>query len=684
MRRDVRILLVGDDQFGKSTLVTSLIKETFVPNIQHVVPEVIIPPEVTGDNVTTYIVDSSSRLENRSQLEVEIRKADVICIVYAVNVPETFERIPSFWLPYIRSLGRNVPVVLVGNKIDLRGRDNLTNERLKMEVMPIMDEFKEVETCVECSAKELLNVSEVFYFAQKAVLHPTAPLYDSREHVMKPACIEALKRIFKLCDIDKDGVLNDEELNEFQKKCFNSPLQQQELEGIKNVVRENSTNGVDENGLTETGFLFLHKLFIQRGRLETTWSVLRKFGYGDDLSLREDFLYPQLNVFPDCTFELSSDGYKFFVDTFEAYDKDQDGALNNDELNNLFSTSPGNPWTENFPESTLTNNLNSITLQGFLAQWSMTTLLSYKTTLAYLAYLGYNGDTTSALKIIRPKKIGKKIGKVQKDVLLCYVFGSPGSGKTALLRGLVNKSFENNHIPTINSYCAVNSVEVEGVEKYLVMQEFGKNNEAEILKDRQKLDLADVIVFVYDSSDVNSFAYIAGLRTQYNLDEYPIIYVSTKCDSDLVQQRYEVQPDVYCRKLGLAVPICVSVKSNEMADLYNLIAGVAMNPQIAIVQNNKDTSSFNTIKYLKYTAVAGGIIAIGYLSYKLITTRIHQNDKINIETSPVNPTATASSAATAVVVDETAKATTEATSKATTNIIMESTSKIIKQKKVMK
>jgi len=43
--------------------------------------------------------------------------------------------------------------------------------------------IKEVETCVECSAKELLNVSEVFYFAQKAVLHPTAPLYDSREHV---------------------------------------------------------------------------------------------------------------------------------------------------------------------------------------------------------------------------------------------------------------------------------------------------------------------------------------------------------------------------------------------------------------------------------------------------------------------------------------------------------------------
>ncbi|OUM64827.1 hypothetical protein PIROE2DRAFT_8287 [Piromyces sp. E2] len=151
------------------------------------------------------------------------------------------------------------------------------------------------------------------------------------------------------------------------------------------------------------------------------------------------------------------------------------------------------------------------------------------------------------------------------------------------------------------------------------MQEFGNDNEADILKDRSKLDLADVIIFVYDSSDVNSFAYIAGLRSQYNLDEYPIIYVSTKCDSDLVQQRYEVQPDAYCRNLGLAVPICVSVKSNEMADLYSLITGVAMNPHIAIVQKNKDSSEFNTVKYLKYTAVVGGILAVGYLSYKLIT-----------------------------------------------------------------
>ena len=63
---------------------------------------------MTPENVTTHIVDSSSRPENREQLDTEIKRADVICIVYAIDKPDTFERVRQYWLPYIRSLGRNV------------------------------------------------------------------------------------------------------------------------------------------------------------------------------------------------------------------------------------------------------------------------------------------------------------------------------------------------------------------------------------------------------------------------------------------------------------------------------------------------------------------------------------------------------------------------------------------------
>lgn len=112
---------------------------------------------------------------------------------------------------------------------------------------PIMQQFREIETCIECSALRQIQVSlflflnpylwnlasvlkpmvlnnfllcfqvpEVFYYAQKAVLHPTAPLFDQETQSLKPRCVRALKRIFILCDHDRDGALSDAELNDFQ------------------------------------------------------------------------------------------------------------------------------------------------------------------------------------------------------------------------------------------------------------------------------------------------------------------------------------------------------------------------------------------------------------------------------------------------------------------------------------
>ena len=64
------------------------------------------------------------------------------------------------------------------------------------------------------------------------------------------------------------------------------------------MVRQHSEGGVRDNGLTEAGFLYLHTIFIQRGRLETTWTVLRRFGYGEDLRLTESFLYQKYGNLP--------------------------------------------------------------------------------------------------------------------------------------------------------------------------------------------------------------------------------------------------------------------------------------------------------------------------------------------------------------------------------------------------
>jgi len=150
----------------------------------------------------------------------------------------------------------------------------------------------------------------------------------------------------------------------------------------------------------------------------------------------------RFDVPPNSSAELSPLGYRFFVDLFLLFDKDNDGGLNASELEALFAPTPGLPqsWIDaNFPSSTVRTEGGLITLQGWLAQWSMTTFEDPKTTLAYLAYLGFEspekqGGTTAALKVTKPRKRRRRMLKVERNVVLCYVIGASGSGK-------VNSSF---------------------------------------------------------------------------------------------------------------------------------------------------------------------------------------------------------------------------------------------------
>ena len=74
-------------------------------------------------------------------------------------------------------------------------------------VVPVMKDCKEIETCLECSAEKLVFVGEVFYYALKAVVHPTGPLFDATaqggQGALTPLCVKALKRIFLMCDLDR-------------------------------------------------------------------------------------------------------------------------------------------------------------------------------------------------------------------------------------------------------------------------------------------------------------------------------------------------------------------------------------------------------------------------------------------------------------------------------------------------
>ena len=76
----------------------------------------------------------------------------------------------------------------------------------------------------------------------------------------------------------------------------------------------------------------------------------------------------------------------------------------------------------------------------------------------------------------RPRKQDRRQKKVTRSVFLCYVLGATGSGKTSLLRSFVHKGFKGgedgvgSYDPTTKVLSVVNSVEIDGVEKFLVVR----------------------------------------------------------------------------------------------------------------------------------------------------------------------------------------------------------------------
>lgn len=108
---------------------------------------------------------------------------------------------------------------------------------------------------------------------------------------------------------------------------------------------------------------------IFAGRHETTWTVLRKFGYDNTLRFKKEYLHPPLKVPKGCTTELSYDGFQFLTALFEKYDEDKDNCLSPAELQNLFSVCPAQPWGPEVPWTVVTNSQGWLTYQGFLAYW---------------------------------------------------------------------------------------------------------------------------------------------------------------------------------------------------------------------------------------------------------------------------------------------------------------------------
>ena len=102
---------------------------------------------------------------------------DVILMCYSIDNPDSLENIYEKWWHEVRHFCPNVPIVLVGNKKDLRTDSNTIRELSKMKQKPVdvdagkaMADAISAQYFLECSSMTKDCVREVFDCATKAAL----------------------------------------------------------------------------------------------------------------------------------------------------------------------------------------------------------------------------------------------------------------------------------------------------------------------------------------------------------------------------------------------------------------------------------------------------------------------------------------------------------------------------------
>jgi small GTP-binding protein len=173
-----KLVIVGDGACGKTCLLIVFSKDQF--------PEVYVPTvfenyvadiEVDGKQVELALWDTAGQEDYDRLRPLSYPDTDVILMCFSVDSPDSLENIPEKWTPEVKHFCPNVPIILVGNKKDLRNDPNTINELKKMKQEPVkpqdgrsMAEKINAFAYLECSAKSKEGVREVFENATRAAL----------------------------------------------------------------------------------------------------------------------------------------------------------------------------------------------------------------------------------------------------------------------------------------------------------------------------------------------------------------------------------------------------------------------------------------------------------------------------------------------------------------------------------
>lgn len=186
---DVRkkLVVVGDGACGKTCLLIVFSKDEYHEGYIPTVFETYVADiEVDNKQVQLALWDTAGQEDYDRLRPLSYPDTDVILMCFSVDSPDSLENIPEKWVPEVKHFCPNVPIILVGNKKDLRNDEAVKHELSRLKLEPVKPEEGRAMAArigaydyLECSAKTKDGIWEVFEAATRASLQKRKSPSDS-------------------------------------------------------------------------------------------------------------------------------------------------------------------------------------------------------------------------------------------------------------------------------------------------------------------------------------------------------------------------------------------------------------------------------------------------------------------------------------------------------------------------
>ncbi|KAK9705962.1 hypothetical protein RND81_07G095500 [Saponaria officinalis] len=173
----IKCVTVGDGAVGKTCLLICYTSNRFPTDyIPTVFDNFSANVSVDGNIVNLGLWDTAGQEDYSRLRPLSYRGADIFVLAFSLISRASYENVLKKWMPELRRFAPNVPIVLVGTKLDLREERRYADPSgLHIITSAQGEELRKqigAAAYIECSSKTQQNVKAVFDTAIKVVLQP--------------------------------------------------------------------------------------------------------------------------------------------------------------------------------------------------------------------------------------------------------------------------------------------------------------------------------------------------------------------------------------------------------------------------------------------------------------------------------------------------------------------------------